>query len=137
MAAWLRFLIAFAVGCHGFTYVMYGYMIDGKIKAIKEWKGTSWILGSTIQTERLKKITFGLHVAAGILVMLCALAIALNPLAPGWWRPFAIGGAIVGIVGFVIYWDGQTKFLVEEGLIGASISLCLLVAAIVFAGAFN
>jgi len=134
MASWLRFLIAFVVGCHGITYVIYGFIIPIKIK---EWKGSSWLLGNAIKGDRLRKLVLVLHVAAGIVTFACAVAIAIAPLAPELWRPLGIAGAIIGIVGFAVFWDGQTQFLVDEGLIGASISLALLVSAIVFAGAFN
>lgn len=134
MAAWLRYLIAFVVGCHGITYVIYGFIIPIKIK---EWKGSSWLLGSVIKGDQLRKLVLVLHVAAGILTFACGVAIAIAPLAPELWRPLGIAGAAIGIIGFMVFWDGQTQFLVDEGLIGASISLALLLVAIVLPGAFN
>jgi hypothetical protein len=134
MASWLRYLIAFVVGCHGFTYVLYGFIIPIKIK---EWKGSSWLLRDTIKGDRLRELVLVLHVAAGILMFACGVAIAIAPLAPELWPPLGIAGAAIGIIGFLIFWDGQTKFLVDEGLIGASISLALLLVAIVLPGAFD
>lgn len=69
-----------------------------------------------------------LHVVA---TLACAATIGFAPLVPGWWRPLAINGATVGIDGFVVFWDGQTRLLVEEGGIGALVSLILLGSAIV------
>jgi hypothetical protein len=57
-------------------------------------------------------------------------------LLPGWWRPLAITGAAIGLVAFAVFWDGQTPLLFEEGVIGAVVSLVLLIGAIGFAGAF-
>jgi hypothetical protein len=134
MAPWLRYLVAFVVACHGLVYILYGYMIPSKIK---EWNGTSWILGSSVKGERLKKLMLILHVAAGIGTTACAVAIAIAPLISGLWLPLAIVGASIGIVGFILFWDGQAKYLVQEGLIGASISLILLITALIFPRVFN
>ncbi len=133
MAPWLRYLIAFVVACHGLVYILYGYMIPSKIK---EWNGTSWILGSSIKGERLKKLMLILHVAAGIGTIACAVAIAIAPLVAGLWPPLAIVGSAIGIIGFMLFWDGQVKFLVQEGLIGASLSLALLLTAVLFPEVF-
>jgi hypothetical protein len=134
MASWLRYLIAFVVGCHGFTYVLYGFIIPTKITM---WKGSSWLLRNTIKGDRLRKLVLVLHIAAGILTFACGVAIAIAPLAPELWQPLGIVGAAIGIIGFMVFWDGQTKFLVDEGLIGASTSLALLLIVIVLPGAFD
>lgn len=134
MASWLRYLIAFAIGCHGFTYVLYGFIIPIKITM---WKGSSWVLKNTIKTDRLRRLVLVLHCAAGALTFAGAVAIAIVTWAPALWPPLIIAGAIIGIIGFLIFWDGQTKYLVDEGIIGASISLALLVLAIILPGAFN
>ncbi len=133
MVPWLRYLIAFVVACHGLTYIIYGYMIPNKIK---EWKGSSWVFGTTVTGDRLKKLMLILHVAAGIGTIACAVAIAIAPLVAGLWPPLAIVGASIGIVGFIMFWDGQVKFLVQEGLIGASISLVILLTAVLFPEVF-
>lgn len=134
MTPWLRNLIAFVVGCHGFTYIPFGILVPSKLK---EWKGSSWILGSALTGDRLKTLVLILHVMAGIAVLACAVAIGLAPSIPGWWPPLAIIGAALGIAGFAIFWDGQTELLAQEGVIGAIISLILLVSAIAFAGALG
>ena len=134
MVPWLRYLIAFVVACHSLVYILYGFMIPSKIK---EWNGTSWVLRTTVTGDRLKKLMLILHVAAGIGTIACAIAIAIAPLISGLWPPLAIIGASIGIVGFIMFWDGQVKFLVQEGLIGASISLAILLTAVLFPVAFN
>jgi hypothetical protein len=32
MSPWLRYLIAFVVGAHGFTYVSFGLLVIGRVK---------------------------------------------------------------------------------------------------------
>jgi hypothetical protein len=134
MEAWLRYLIGFVVLCHGFIYVGVGWLLPG---AVKEWQGRSWLLGSTVTDEWLNAIVVTLHVVAGIVTMACAVAIAFASVYPGWWRPLAIGGAIVGLAAFAVFWDGQTRPLLEEGVIGALVSIVLLGAALQFPLAFR
>ena len=51
MTPWLRYLIAFVVGCHGFTYIPYGGYV---VPTLKEWRGSSWLLGAALTDGRLK-----------------------------------------------------------------------------------
>jgi len=134
MTPWLRYLIAFVVGCHGFTYIPFGLFVPG---SLKKWRGSFWLLGSALTGDRLHTLVLALHIMAGIVTLACAVAIGFAPWILGWWRPLAIVGAAVGIAGFAVYWDGQTQHLAQEGAIGAVISMILLVSAIAFAGAFG
>ena len=126
-----RYLIAVIVFCHGFIYVRIGAVLPGPIK---EWTGTSWLLGNAAAGDRLILLVRGLHVVAGIAILACAVAIAVIPL---WWRPFAIAGAAVGLVAFAVFYDGQTRFLFQEGVAGAAVSLILLIVALMFPRAFS
>ena len=137
MTPWIRYLIAFVVFGHGFVYVRIGSVLPGPIK---DWKGTSWLLGSAVTDDQLRALVVGLHVIAGIATLACALAIGGAPWVPwvrGWWRPLGIAGAAVGLAAFAAFWDGQTRLLFEEGAIGAAISLILLVLASRFPLAFD
>ena len=134
MPSWVRFLIALVVGCHGFIYLRIG---PHAAEMIKDWKGTSWLLGSTVTDGRLTALVTALNVLAGIATVACAVAIELAPSLPGWWPPLAIAGAMLGIAAFAVFWDGQTRLLFEEGAIGAVVSLVLFVSAIAFPLAFN
>jgi hypothetical protein len=133
MDTWLRIAIAFVVFCHGFVYVGIGSRLPGPIA---DWSG-SWLLGHAVTTERLTTLAIVLHVVAGIVMLACALAIGFAPSLPGWWRPLAMTGALVGIVAFAVFWDGQTWLLLDEGLIGAILSMVLLTSAVAFPGAFR
>ena len=134
MTPWLRYLIAFVVFCHGFIYVRIGSVLPGPFK---EWKGSSWLLGGTVTDGQLKILVVGLHVLAGIATIACAVAIGLAPYFPGWWRPLALSSGAVGIGAFAVFWDGQIQFLVQEGVIGAIISIILALSAVAFPFAFG
>jgi hypothetical protein len=134
MTPWLRYLIAFAVFCHGFRYVRIGSALPSPIEV---WRRSSWLLRSAVTDGQLKTLVMGLYVFAGLATLACAVSIGFAPSFPGWWRPLAIGGAAMGIAAFAVFWDGQAQFLFEEGLIGAVVSLILLLSAVAFPRAFG
>ena len=133
MIPWLRYLIAFVVACHGFIYVPLLFVPN----MLKPWRGRSWLLGSTVTGDRLKVLVVALHVSAGILILAGGAAIGFAAWAPALWRPLAIVGAALGLAGFAVFWDGQAQRVVEEGGIGAAISLMLLGSAVAFPGVFS
>jgi hypothetical protein len=133
MRPWMQYLIAFFVLGHGFIYVRIG---PAATRTVKEWSGRSWLLRGTVTGARLQPVVAALHVAAGVLILACGLAIASSPALAGWWRPLAIAGSVAGITAFAVFWDGQTRLMFEEGAAGAAISLLLLASAIAFPGAF-
>jgi len=129
MAPWLRYAIAFVVFVHGLVYVRIGPVLPGPIKA---WRGTSWLLGDSFTGDQLRRLVVSLHVAAGIAILACAVALAFAPSQPWGWRPLAIIGGAIGVVAFAVFWDGQIPLLFDEGVIGAGVSLLLLIGAIAF-----
>jgi hypothetical protein len=134
MAPWLRFLIAFVVGCHGFIYIPFGILMPD---TLKEWSSRSRLFGSGLTGNRLKSLVRAIHVIAGITILACAVAIAFVPSAPGLWRLLAVAGAGLGMAAFALFWDGQAHLLAQEGLIGGVLSLILLVIGIAFPRLFG
>ena len=131
MNDWLRYPIALSVGAHGFVYLRVEEFVPSQLTA---WQG-SMLLGGALGSDGAKPLVAALDIAAGVTVIACAVAIAAARWAPGWWRPLAIADALLGLVGFAVFFDGQVGLLVEEGGIGAVISLVLLVGAIALGGA--
>jgi hypothetical protein len=134
MKPWMEYLIVFVLFCHGFVYVRIGAMLPAPVKG---WNGRSWLLGEWIANSQLTRVSVWLHVIAGIVLLACAVAIGLPSLFAGWWRPLAVAGALLGIVAFAVFWDGQTGLLVDEGGLGALISLLVLIGAVAFPNAFD
>ena len=74
---------------------------------------------------------------AGIGLLGAAHTIAMAPLVPGWWRPIAIVGGLVGALSFAVFWDGQVQQFTNQGGIGMVISLVIVGSAVAFAHAFG
>jgi uncharacterized protein DUF998 len=131
MKPWIRYLIAFVVFIHGLIYASIGSMLPIPVQG---WSGRSWLLGDTLTGNQLTTVVIALHELAGIALVAAAVAIAV---IPGWWRPLATTGALVGITSFAGLWDGQSGLFFDEGGIGAIASVMILVSAIAFPGALR
>ena len=134
MNAWLRYLIAVVVACHGLTYALFPFFAPAGFKA---WRGRAWVLGGAVTGARLRALMMALHIAAGIATIACAAAIAAVPLAAGWWPPLAIAAGVLSLASFATFYDGQARFAVEEGAIGLALGLLLLASALAFPAAFD
>jgi hypothetical protein len=55
----------------------------GAAGPIQAWRATSWLLGDSVTGDRLRRLAVSLHVAAGVGMLACALALAFAPALPG------------------------------------------------------
>jgi hypothetical protein len=107
------------------------------IANVKGWKARSWLLRSTITGEKLKTLSRILWAIAGIGSIAAGIAIAFASSAQELWRPLAIVGSLVGMLGFAVFWDGQVKRSVNQGALGLVIDLIILLSAITVPQAFS
>lgn len=133
MESWLRYGIAFVVGCHGLTYTLFGFLAPPELKG---WRGRSLLLGNAVSRERLGLLVIVLHAAAGVATIACAIAIAFAPTIGVWPLLVVLGGA-TGLVAFDVFIGGQANLLVGEGAIGAALCVVLVVAGVAFGEAFG
>ena len=133
MRPWMRLALALIVFGHAFIYVRIGSMLPG---AVAGWRGRSWLLGGTMAARPLASLSLVIHVLAGALLLICAIAIAVAPwISGGWWPALPIAGSVLGLAAFAVFWDGHA--FVEQGGIGAVVSLLLLLGASLFPAAFG
>ena len=109
MTAWLRYLIAFVVGCHGFTNIPFGLLVPARLI---EWQWRSRLLGGAVSGDRLNTLVRALHRGGGSRHSRLRSRHRGRPVGPGWWRPLAIVGAAIGLGAFVVFYDGQARLLV-------------------------
>jgi len=131
MRAVLRYLIAFVVSLHGLIYLV--TPVSSLSSAVfAGWKGTSVLLGSLITGDALKWLTTGLWLIGGAGIVCACVAFVLMSRFPNLWRPMAIGATLVGMLSFIIFWDGQAAEFVNQGGIGMVLSAMILVGALTF-----
>src|SRR5674536_345266 len=120
MTAWLRYLIAFVVGCHGFTNIPFGLLVPARLI---EWQGRSRLLGGAVSgtdsTRWFERCIWWREPPFS----------AAQPLSRSPCRPQ--GGGVrwpssaqpFGLGAFVVFYDGQARLLVAEGAIGERVAL--------------
>jgi len=52
-------------------------------------------------------------------------------LGQAWWRPVVVGAAAFSAVVFILFWDGTTRKLDDQGGIGLLINIAILVAVLI------
>ena len=129
-----RYVIGLVIGAHGAVYLA-GTLLNPGLFDI--WKGTSLLLGGVITGDPLKTLWAGLSVTAGLGLILTSSAIVLTTRFPGLWRPLALGAALVAILSFAVFWDGQVSQLVNEGVVGLGLSAVILVGSAAFPKTFG
>jgi uncharacterized protein YjeT (DUF2065 family) len=67
---------------------------------------------------------------AGILLALAALGFVSSGLGlfirQEWWRPVAVGSAVLSTAVFLLFWDGKLQALADKGGVGILINLAIL-----------
>jgi hypothetical protein len=130
MKSWMRYLLAFVVSVHGLIYIVTP-LSSLSTTVFAGWKGSSVLLGNAVTGDALKSITTALWLIAGAGIVLAGVSFVLVSRFPHLWRPVAIIATMVGMLSFIIFWDGQTGEFVNQGGIG------LVLSAMIFAGALG
>ena len=135
MAPWLQYLLAVIVFAHGFIYV--GPL--SPVRGFTAWTGRSWLLGGVLTGDSLRVLAWSLHILTAVATIGCAASIAFASMVPGWWRPLAIASGVAGLLAFLVLWVGMDdrSSPSSQGVIGAIVSVMLLITAILYPRAFD
>jgi hypothetical protein len=125
MSNWVRYVIAAVVAAHGLVYLN---AARGVLPVFEGWKGRSWLFGSAVTGDPLRKLCLGLWALAGVGLIASGIAFAFS--VPTVWYPLVIAASVVGILGFLAFWDGRPERLLAQGVIGVVLSAAILAAAI-------
>ena len=92
------------------------------------WPDGSWLFSKLPGDAAIRSL-------AGISLVLAALGFAAGGLGlflqQDWWRPVTVGAAVLSTAIFIVFWDGKSKSLSDNGGIGVLINLAILVLALV------
>jgi len=132
MATWLRIAIAILIVIHGYLYVPFAFYL---VNDFQRSKGGSRLLAGVLGAATLRTGTLAVHVAAGALLLACGLLLALAPGATPVWRSLAVAGGAAGVLAFMVAWNGRSSHFSEQGVLGATASLAVLIGALAFADA--
>ncbi len=127
----MSILVGIFLVLHGLVHLLYA----GQSRRFFELRpGMTWPDGSWAFSNLLSD-----PAARWLAVVSLALA-AIGFLAGGtgllfnqsWWRPIAIGAAVVSTLTYLLLWDGQLRQLAEQGGIGILLNLGVLALLLLY-----
>lgn len=130
MPAWLRHVIGLLIVIHGYVYIPFAVYL---VNDFQRSYGTSKLLRRVFRAATLRTTTLTMHVTAGVMLLACGLLVAFAPGAIVAWRTLAVAGGAMGMLAFVTSWNGRPSHLTEQGILGATASLAIVVAALALA----
>ena len=110
---------------HGLVHLWYFVLSRGLVAFKPEmgWTGRSWLLTRSLGDSLTRSL-------AGLGYLLAAIAFVAAGVGilgdTAWWRGGLVGSAIFSTVVIALFWDGDTRLLVQKGLIGVLINVTLL-----------
>jgi len=127
----LRFVVSVFFVLHGLVHLLY---LGQSRRLFELQSGMTWPDGSWAFSKLLGDETTRL--LAGILLILAAVGFVAAGVGvfagQGWWRPLAIGSAVLSAVLYLLFWNGRLQGLDNQGGVGLLIDRAVLVLVLVF-----
>jgi hypothetical protein len=126
----LGVLFAIFLVLHGVVHMLYFGQSQRyfELQPGMTWPDESWAFSSIFGTDPLR------FLASTILVVI-AIGFAAGGagifLSKSWWRPIAVGAAILSSIAYVVFWDATFTHLDNQGFVGIFINQVLLAAILV------
>jgi hypothetical protein len=98
----LRITIAIVLAFHGIGHVLF-LAPALRVATWADQTGGSWLLSSTVGDGAAHALGAAAWAAATILFVVAAAGLLMTQ---EWWRPVAVAGALISVVGIVVFWDG-------------------------------
>ncbi len=93
------------------------------------WPDGSWVFSRSFGDETARLL-------AAISLVLATVGFVVGGVSTiaglPWWRPAVIGSALLSIIIFLLFWNGQMQQLPEQGIVAILINLVILAAVLIF-----
>jgi len=126
----LRFVAGAFIVLHGLVHLLY----FGQSRRLFElqsgmvWPDGSWAFSKLLGNEATRTL-------ASIFCILAAIGFVAGGagilVGQAWWRPVVVGAAVFSAVGFILFWNGKTQKLHDQGGIALLINLAILVGVLI------
>ena len=116
---------------HGLVHLLYAgqswRMFE--LRPQMTWPDGSWLI-SKIFSQEIVRMLAGVSLVISTLGFLaCGVGLFLRQ---AWWQPSTLAAAVFSMLVFVIFWDGKSKELADQGGVGVLIDLAILAAILIF-----
>jgi len=126
----LRFVVGAFIVLHGLVHVLYFGQSWRLFELRPEmvWPEGSWAFSKLLGDETTRLLASISCILAAIGFVAGGTAILVGQ---AWWRPVVVGAAAFSAVVFILFWDGTTQKLDDQGGIGLLINIAILVAVLI------
>lgn len=122
----LRVLAGIFVILHGLVHLWY-FTLSRRLVAFKPdmgWTGESWLFSGLLGDPVTRMLAALLYLLSTVAFVAGGLGTFLRA---GWSPPVLTVAAILSVATIILFWDGDTRLIVQKGLLGLLISLAILV----------
>jgi hypothetical protein len=126
----LRYIAGAFIVLHGLVHLLY-FGQSWRLFELQSgmiWPDGSWAFSKLLGDETTRTL-------AGISCMLAAIGFVAGGaailLGQAWWRPVVVGAAAFSAVVFILFWDGTSHNLDDQGGVGLLINIAILVAVLI------
>ncbi|MCZ7571675.1 MAG: hypothetical protein M5U01_24255 [Ardenticatenaceae bacterium] len=126
----LRSVIGLFIVLHGLVHLWY-FVLSQRLVEFKPemgWTGRSWIFTNLLGDPATRSLAGGLYLMATLALVASGIGLFFRA---EWWRPLLVGSALFSAAIIFLTWDGRMQLVVQKGLIGALISVVILLALLV------
>lgn len=125
-----RILVGIFMTLHGLVHLWYFTLSRGLVAFRPEmgWSGRSWLLSKRLGDKTTRTLASALYILATIGFVVGGIGIITQQ---EWWYAAIIGSAVFSTVVIVLLWDGDTRLLVQKGLVGLLINAVTILALLV------
>jgi hypothetical protein len=126
----LRYVVGLFLVLHGLVHLLY----LGQSQRLFElqtgmvWPDASWIFSALLGPNATRLLASAWCAAAAVAFVGGGAAVITKQV---WWRPLTLGAAAFSAVMVVLFWDGTTRKLSDQGAIALLINAVILAAVLV------
>jgi hypothetical protein len=126
----LRFIVGAFLVLHGLVHLLYfgqGWRLF-ELQPGMLWPDGSWVFSRLLGDEATRWLASISCVLAALGFVIGGVTLLLKQV---WWRPAIVGVAIFSAMIFILFWNGRTERLDNQGFIAILINLAILTALLV------
>ena len=126
----LRLIMGVFIGLHGLVHLLYA----GQSRRLFElqpgmvWPDGSWVFSKLLGDEATRLLASLCYVLSAIGFATSGIGILLGQ---AWWHPAVVGSAAISAMLVILFWNGKTQKLADQGLIAVLINAAILVTVLV------
>ena len=121
----LMMVVGIFLVLHGLVHLLYAgqSLRFFELRPAMTWPNGAWLLSKLLSNPATRLLAAVLLALASIGFIAAGLGLFLQQ---EWWRPVAVGAAMLSTLIFFLFWDGKLQALDGKGGVGILINLAIL-----------